>query len=101
MLKKSFSIIIVIIILFISFSCSMGVDPPVFTWVEPPQSVTFNDTDGNIGEIGGIAAIRRSIDEYNIDFYSIYFGTPDNVKVELLGEIPSTGGDLTFILIQI
>ncbi len=98
MLKKSFSIIIIIIILVISFGCSMGVDPPVFTWVEPAQSITFYDTDGNIGEIGGIADIRRAADEYNIDYYSLYLGTAENIKSALLGEIQSTGGDLLFFI---
>lgn len=86
-----------IIILFLAFilcGCSIAGDPEEITWVEPPQSVYFTDTDGDTGEVGGVVTIIRAADEYNVDCYSIYWATSNNEKAELITEIPKTGGDL-------
>ena len=90
-------ILIILTIIFIS-GCSITDDLPGITWIDEPQSVSFNDMDMDIGQIGGIVTIIRAKDEYNIQYYCIYLGTAENNKEKLLGEMPLTGGDIAFYL---
>ncbi len=92
-IKKIFILFIIVNYL----SCSIS-EEPVFTWVDPPQSVSFNDDDRYIRMIGGVVTILKAANEYNIDFYSLYLGTSGNEKAELIAEIPSTGGDISYTL---
>ncbi len=92
MLKKSLSKkLVIIIILVISFGCSMGVEP-VFTWVEPPRFVAFVDSDQTAGEIGGtLIIIPPSFNIDTVEYFSVYLGTQENEKAEFVIELPQQG----------
>jgi hypothetical protein len=63
------------------------------------SSLSFTDTDPDLGEIGGDIVIGRAAQEGGITGYRLYW-TPDKTAESgtLLIEIPKTGGDIVFPL---